>query len=217
MQSSVLIAFAFAVGLAANASADVLYDNLDAANNGEDPISSAEGGPLADSFSTGSSGFSLAEAQILVSGDDTSSGSFTVSLLSDNSRSPGSLLETIGTVDDSSLTSSLSVVDLLLSTPYSLAADTRYWIELSSTNDTTGLWGWSNDTSGPGVAGEYFESGGDVYPNVDGPFQMELSSSDVSSVPEPASIAIFASGLLGLGIALRRRRKAAHRKVSTFN
>ncbi|MFI5331708.1 MAG: choice-of-anchor R domain-containing protein, partial [Desulfobaccales bacterium] len=119
--------------------------------------------PLFDSFSVGPvgpEGTTLLDVQLLLkssSSSGSSSGFFSVALYSDSGNhqpSPGTLLQLIGTLNDGSLTSDLSVVDF--PTAYHLDADTRYWIELSSTDGSTAEWSWSYDQSGIGVAGEYF-------------------------------------------------------------
>jgi hypothetical protein len=85
------------------ARADVLYNNLGGLSNGNDPISSF--GPLADSFSTLALGFLFNDLKLLLSGDNTSDGSTSVRLLSDRAGNPGSILDILGTIDDSLLTS----------------------------------------------------------------------------------------------------------------
>jgi len=70
-------------------SADVLYDNLNVPSAGADLVN-LTWGPLADSFSTGSGGFILQDVKLLLSGGNTSTGSIAVTLLSENSITPGS-------------------------------------------------------------------------------------------------------------------------------
>src|SRR4051812_36309464 len=89
---------------AAHASITTFYDNFNAPTSDSDSVSSF--GPLADSFSTGSSAAALIEVDLLLSGDNTIKGSTTVSLLSDNSASPGALITVLATIPNSVLTSS---------------------------------------------------------------------------------------------------------------
>lgn len=190
MSLAVLLVLLFWAG---NANSTLLYNNLNSTNSGADGVTSF--GPLGDSFSTGAGGFALGDVKLLLLGDSTTSGSISVDLFSDNSTSPGTLLQNIGSLSDSSLTSSLSVFDFSLGLSYALAANTRYWIVVSST-DSSAQWGWSLDNSALGVAGEYFSNVNGVFPNTDGPYQMQLGSGG-STVPEPGTML-----LLGLGLAL---------------
>ncbi len=200
----VLAAAAIAVLSAGSAvNAGVLYDNIGVASNSTDQV--AVDGPLANSFSTGGSTAPLADAKLLLTGDPTSTASFTVSLLSDSGASPGSVLETLGTLSDSSLSSSAQVFDFALATPYALAANTRYWIELSGPSSSVG-WDYASSNSGVGTTGEYwaYNPSGTltVMPNSDvsTPYQMQLTS----AVPEPGSLGLVMIGSVALAITRRR-------------
>jgi hypothetical protein len=190
-----------ALSLGSVAQAGTIYDNLSAAASGSDFV--ATFGPLADSFST-TAATTLVDVKFLLSGDPTVQGTTSVFLLNDASTSPGSVIAQLGTISDSSLTTSLSVQDVSGFAPVALAAGTRFWIELSSSN-TSAQWSFSSDTTGPGVAGEFFSNKSGVFSNSDDspPYQM-LVNTGLSVVPEPSTLTL---GILGIGtlVALRRR------------
>jgi len=204
-----LVFAAVATTIAAQGSAvnaDILYDNLSVSSGGTASVSSLDHGPLADSFSTGVSPTSLTDVKLLLGASaPVDGGSFSVTLLSDSSTSPGSLLTTIGTVNDSSLSTSLGTVDLSLATPYALTANTRYWIEVSGTS-TSGVWSFTAVNSGTGVAGEYNFYAGLVKANSDfTPYQMQVNTSTVA-VPEPGTLTVALGTIAIAALAIARRR-----------
>jgi hypothetical protein len=110
-------------------------------------------------------------------------------------------------VPDSALTATPSAYDFPLAVPYVLAANSRYWIELSSNTASTANWDFSTDVSGPGVATEFFFFGGTAYPNAGAPYQMQVNADAIlNPVPEPSGLMVFAIGLSGLSFVLWRSR-----------
>ena len=149
-----ILAALYGIAFAAPANADVVsFNNLNATTVDADPI--ATYGPIAGSFSTADYRTTLTQVSLKLSGA-SDNGSVAVQLLSDSSTSPGSVLSTIGTLNDSLLRSTLSNYTLTLATPFNLAANTRYWIELIS-NGSSANWAWSEDISGAGVARVSFQ------------------------------------------------------------
>ncbi len=212
----------FSMGNTVNAG--VVFDNLSTppappstasppAYVNPDPLSGD--GPQFASFSTGGaySGLTLSDVKLLISGDNTSTNSFTVSLLSDNgSNSPGTSIATLGTFGDGTLKSTPTVYDIS-GLSAALAATTRYWIELSGASSSV-AWGFAQDATGVGVSTEYdayynglsygvapFKVTSNMDLSVGGPYQMQ-----VTTVPEPGTfgLALSALGIGMIGIAGRR-------------
>lgn len=189
------------------------FNNLSASSDGADPVSLAA--PVGDSFSTGSSPFSLTSVtvelqtgslQALVANAFSSpDGSVTMTLLSNAAGpTPGAVLDTIGTLSDSSVTSSLADYTFTLATPYTLAANTTYWIELTSDDGSSIFWSYSFDTSGTGVGDQYYIDILGVEPNSDGPYQMAVNG-NFAQVPEPGVLLMLAAGI-GAILLLKSRQ-----------
>ncbi len=193
-----LLPLVLVLALSCAAGATDIYNNLGADSNGTDSIFSF--GPLADSFSTGGGGFTLASVGLKLEDIGTPTGSFTIQLLADNNISPGNPIYTIATVEDSSLTDSLQDYFFLLAQPQVLDPNTRYWIGLSSKDNSVAYWSWSVDTSGVGVPGEYFANQNGIFSTDNGAYQMELSD-----VPEPGTLIMLGSGVVGMLGVVRRR------------
>jgi hypothetical protein len=192
--------------------AGILYDNLSVASAGADPANPTIFGPLYDSFSTGSSGFSLTEIGLsLQATNPLDFGTFTITLLSAATAfaNPAAIVFS-STFSDSQLLASLSTFDVNFS-QISLAADTRYWVEVSSNGSVQ--WSFASDASGTGVAGEFSENLGGVTlngpPTPDGetgfPYQMLISDQQIPAVPELSSWMMMILGLMGLGIVNQLR------------
>jgi hypothetical protein len=191
--------------IAAGLRADAVYNNVGSTSDGTDPITGV--GPLEDSFTTGASSFSFGGVTVLLDTTDVT-GTVTASLLSDSSGNPGSLITTLGTVSDSALGSTLTAYTFNLSTPDTLAANTTYWIQLSSDDGSSAQWSWSLDTSGPGVSGQSFANIGGIFPDYDGSYQMSVNDPPPAGTvptPEPGVFSLLGFGLGALVFASRRK------------
>jgi hypothetical protein len=168
---------------------------------GSDPINSVDGeGPIYDSFTSGAAG-QIDDLQLILGLCDCfPQGSFQVGLYTDNLGTPGAEIgAALATVSDSSLSTTPAVYDIALSVPVN--ADTVYWIGLSGTT-TDAEWYYDSDDSGIGVEGESYSNVSGLNSDVDGAYQMQVTT----ATPEPASIFLIVAGA-GV-LALLRRRTA---------
>jgi hypothetical protein len=190
-----------------SAQATVLYDNLVYASEGSDPANATGFGPLFNSFSTGSVAFSLSQIDLALSASPPDNGSFTISVL-DGQNFPNAVVLSVGNFGDNQLSAAVSTFTVNFA-PLTLAANSRYWIELS----TTGLiqWSFDGDASGFGVAGEFFQNQNGIFDSSDGPYQMQISDGQVSAVPELPSWTMMVLGFVGLVFVTRYK---ARRRVS---
>jgi hypothetical protein len=171
-----------------------LHDATTAATESFDLI--AELGPLYVSFSTGASAVNLTDVMALLANPaaaaaikagvpsvgksapgrrrlapkllaaiNPSSGTV-VGLFSDNSTGPGTLIQTIGTLPDSSLppAGTSALIDFPVSPSVTLSANTRYWIGFFSASGSPARLDWTEDTSGTGVASEFHYTDGGATP-----------------------------------------------------
>jgi hypothetical protein len=186
--------------------AQTVFDNTAAISNGADCIEVGicgfTPGELYASFSSGSAPGSISTLDLGLSGDNNSLGAFVVSLYADNSTQPGGFIADLGTFSDSGLVNGFdpSIYGVALTNFPSLQPDTRYWIGLSGT--TAALWSWSFDTSGIGVASEFFSNPEGTFNSSNGPYQMAVG---VSSTPEIPTIVLLMIGIAGLFL---------HRRIS---
>ena len=139
-------------------------------------------------------------------------------LYSNSSGTPGTQLTSF--TNPASITTSLANNTFTLATPYTLAANTTYWL-VSGISSGTGSysWGYTSSTAQTGLPGwtignGYVESnnqGGSwsSFPT-DGPFQFSLEGTEnapPTSVPEPGSVvALLGLGGLGLASSLKKRK-----------
>jgi hypothetical protein len=188
-----------------NVSATTLYDNL--SDNTGTPYSISSTAPMGNSFSTGTSAFTLNVITVQLELSGSAVGLSTFTLWTDSGNAPGSQIVTLGTIDDSSLSGSAANYDFS-GLNISLTANTRYWVEGNSTGNA--LWDSSGDANGIGTANEFFLLSGTVYQNSDGPWHMAVNGTNSSAVPEPTSIALLIGGLAIFGFYNRKNTSLYH-------
>ncbi len=207
----------FACALTLSAAPVTLFNDL-----GGEPedvgASVTDEAPLAESFSTGGSSYNLTSVVLTLSSENTGPrGSITVNLYSDSSTSPGTLLTQIGTLDDTALSSNLQNYTFTLATPYSLAANTRYWIGVTSVGGSIALWWYldiSDSLTGTGAASEFDDDAGDIRANGSGEsdtFLLQVTANPAaapppSATPVPPSLTLTLIGVVCLGLYSMRRR-----------
>jgi len=118
----------------------------------------------AESFNSGTGSAVLTDIKVALEDFEPSDGgSVEIELLSNSGSSPGSEVASLGTIADSSLSSSMSLVDVPISGGPTLTANTEYWIELVSVNNSYARAGIASSPSGTGVSGQTFNYGGTNY------------------------------------------------------
>jgi hypothetical protein len=187
----------------AAASTVTIFNNLNGTSNGVEYTNSY----LFDTFSTGNANFDLTSVTLLLQKEtSTSTGTWVVYLASvDPIAKTFSLVGTVGYGSDSSL--STTGTDYTLTTSYMLSANTMYAIVLYDLTGSDPRWNWTYDTSGVGVAGEYYgwyipsSNTLKVFPDSYGANQMSIEG---IYAPEPATFFLLGGPLLVLGLMRRR-------------
>ena len=207
--SATVIAALLALGLTAsheaNAAATV-YDNLASSQDGSDPVLSY--GPLADSFMTGANAaqvLSGIQAMLKNDGPDVV-GSIHVGLHADSGNAPGAELVSLGDLSSAGIASAaFAPHDFTPIAPFTLAQNTKYWVQIDAVTPNAVSWSWSNDATALGVAGQSNHSATlGTSPNSSfGPYQMSVT---VAAVPEPDGLILAAAGLGCVGASRLRRR-----------
>ena len=162
---------------------------------------------VAASFSTLNADLDNVEVNLLAS-NPNDGGMLSVGVYADSSTSPGALLDSLGTIKDSSLTT--SPADYAIPVPPFPLASGRYWIVISSSDGSSAAWNMTDITTGTGVSSEYFGDPFDGYvlnssTGYGAPFNQVAFEMQVDGfTPEPSTILFGAIGLAMLA-AYRRR------------
>jgi hypothetical protein len=237
-------AICFAGLLTISASAGVIYDNTAETVTSRDPAYGNNAnftpyGPLYNQFETGTNGtgyFQLSSLSMMLQNCDTTgnvgtgnldcgglaggSGA-TIALYGDNSNTPGGFIASLGTVNDSQLTTTPGLFSVSLANNPILNASTQYWIGLTGNDaNTTVSWNWdstcngteaSNGTPactgpGTGVYDEYASNATGAYSSAFGPYMMNVQGTDYtpSGAPEPVTSVLLGTGAVLIGLFRRK-------------
>ncbi|AKV70299.1 hypothetical protein VL20_5471 [Microcystis panniformis FACHB-1757] len=130
------LALLLSLGLGQQAYAVTLVENLSESNDGIGSINFNFWN--GSSFTTGSSSYNLQSATLLFQ-QLTASPNLFVRLYSNSSGTPGTLITSF--TNPASITTSLANNTFTLATPYTLAANTTYWL-VSGVSDNVGNYQW---------------------------------------------------------------------------
>lgn len=194
------------IGLSAEGA--VLFGNLDRTRGGSIPATTVLW--QAQQFTTDGVAYQL-DHIVLFMKRVSESGNASVSIWSDVSSLPGTPLYPLVLNDLEGYTESLSETQFTPSLAVHLDANSTYWVVLQSADAGSEFeWSFTLDEtgSGAGFSPRWSElnpaPGGSWYAMELDPYQMQVTVTALSAVPEPASAA-FLCGLIGSGLLLRRR------------
>ena len=132
--------------------------------------------------------------------------SFTVSIATDNSGQPGTVLESFTGV---TFTTVSSIVTLISGSNPLLSTGSTYWVGMTPTSLFASQAGWN--VNNQGIGGTYRRFNGadpwflsDINVGPTPAFEVNTTSNGV--IPEPSTAGLTLAGLAGLALLARRRR-----------
>ena len=189
--------------------ADMIFGNLDAATGNDSNSQSLNIGNLyAVSFTMGSQDYSLSDVQIRLTFSPPANTTF--QLRSDTSGHPsgGTLL----TFTNPTFGSGQTTYTFTPGSPFTLAADTTYWLVGSTTSGLNANWAVTSPLTNPSGSGASFGSyadtstGGGTWFNSAATTQFQLDGT-TAAVPEPSSLFLTGTGIcVAAAVGWHRRR-----------
>lgn len=203
-----VLALAIASGFAANASAAIIYNNGNPTTDNGYGISPTNG-PTADDFNivaggtVRSVGFYFQNYNGIAGWDQA----VTYTIRADSGGAPGTALVSSSALNVTPTLSTFPwccgggnawLVEFDLAADFTASAGTNYWLELSGAGGPSPWW----VTASPAGAGNGYTS--NFQNNTE--FAFYLDDQRIGqAVPEPASLALAALGLFGLGMSRRQK------------
>jgi hypothetical protein len=143
-----------------------------------------------------------------------------VGLYANASNSPGTLIGVIGTMPDSSLTTTPTSYSFNPSTTYPLTPNTRYWIGITVSGTTSqAAVEFQTNNTGIGIANEFIAfsltpPNTDSNADYEAPFMGEVNVTPATpGVPVPPAIMLSMIGIACLGMYFGWRRMAGRAAV----
>jgi len=134
---------------------------------------------------------------------------WTLTFYADNAGSPGAALATFNVNNNANETFLQfdnfgdPTYSYSMNVNFAALAGTQYWLSVVPDLGFPPQWGWETGTGGDGSAWQCFFGACGPIPN---DMAFTLNGSSNSGVPEPASLFLLGTGLLGLGRVIRRKK-----------